>query len=135
MGSERRLNKRVNREIPMTFILIDKVKPGILDAPDALKIREGLLVDFSAAGVSMRTTELVDSWTPFFRSEDLLVGIQFKFPFEPRPVCAVTQVMWVKKIPPQKKYYLLGLKFTLINNLDLFKVRKYIIGASIKQKQ
>ncbi len=133
-GAERRLNKRISREIPMTFIVIDKVKPGILEAQDALAVREGLLVDFSATGVSMRTLELSEAWSSFFRSGDFLIGIQFRFPFEPRPVCAITQVMWIRKIPPQKKYYLVGLKFITINNLDLFKVRKHIIGESIKQK-
>jgi len=43
----------------MTFLVIDKTGSGILDAHDQLKIRDGILLDFSSTGVSMRTKDLL----------------------------------------------------------------------------
>jgi PilZ domain len=135
MGVERRLNNRVSQVLGANFLVIDKMTQNILDAQDTLKFREGSLVDFSSTGLSMKTWDILDRWVPFFKSGDLLIGIQFQFVFEARPICAITKVMWIKKIPPQKKHYLLGLKFVDISTLDLVKVRKYVIGNNTKNQK
>lgn len=132
MGVERRLNNRVIQILGANFLIIDKMTHSILDAQDILKFREGSLVDFSSTGLSMKTWDIMDRWVPFFKSGDLVIGIQFQFAFEARPVCAITKVMWIKKIPSQKKHYLLGLKFIDISTLDLVKVRKYVIGNNTR---
>ncbi len=135
MGIERRLNNRVSESLGVSFLIIDKMTQTILDAQDILKFRDGVLVDFSSTGVSMKTWDVVDRWLPFFKSGDLSIGIQFQFAFEARPIHAITKVMWIKKIPPQKKHYLLGLKFTDISTLDLVKVRKYVIGSNSRGRK
>jgi hypothetical protein len=135
MGIERRLNNRVIETLSMAFLLIDKTVAGVLDAQDVLKFRDGLVVDFSSTGISMKTWDLIDRWVPFLNSGDLLVGVQIQFADEARPVYAITKVMWVKKIPPQKKYFMLGLKFMNISTLDLVKVRKYVIGSNTQVKK
>lgn len=132
MGVERRLNNRVSQILGANFLIIDKMTHSMLDAQDILKFREGSLVDFSSTGLSMKTWDIMDRWVPFFKSGDLVIGIQFQFAFEARPVCAITKVMWIKKILPQKKHYLLGLKFIDISTLDLVKVRKYVIGNNTR---
>ncbi|MFH1063272.1 MAG: PilZ domain-containing protein [Candidatus Omnitrophota bacterium] len=135
MGLERRLNNRVSQMLSTKFLVIDKMTHSMLDAQDILKFRDGLLVDFSSTGLSMKTWDIIDRWVPFFKSGDLVIGIQFQFAFEARPICAITKVMWIKKIPPQKKQYLLGLRFLNISSLDLIKVRKYVIGNNTKIKK
>ena len=135
MALERRLNNRVSEMLNMNFIIIDKMTPSILAAQDILKFRDGLLVDFSSTGLSMKTGDIIDRWVPFFKSGNLVIGIQFQFAFEDRPICAITKVMWIKKISPQKKHYLLGLKFFDISTLDLVKVCKYVIGNNTKSRK
>ncbi|MBU1043765.1 MAG: PilZ domain-containing protein [Candidatus Omnitrophica bacterium] len=135
MGIERRLNNRVSQMLDINFLIMDKMTPNMLNAQDLLNFRAGLLVDFSSTGLSMKTWDIIDRWMPFLKSGDLTIGIQFQFAFEARPIYAITKVMWVKKIPPQKKEYLFGLKFTDISSTDLIKVRKYVIGNNKKSKK
>ncbi len=135
MGVERRLNNRVSQVLNTNFLIIDRMTHGMLDARDVLKFRDGQLVDFSSTGLSMKTWDIIDQWVPFLKSGDLVIGIQFQFAFEARPIHAITKVMWVKNILPRKKHYLIGLRFTDISTLDLIKVRKYVIGNNAKRKQ
>ena len=135
MGIERRLNNRVSQVLNTNFLIIDKMTHGMLDAQDVLKFRDGQLINFSSTGISMKTWDIIDRWVPFLKSGDLRIGIQFQFVFEARPICAITKVMWIRKITPQKKHYLLGLKFMDISTLDLIKVRKYVIGNNARNKK
>jgi hypothetical protein len=135
MGIERRLNNRVSQILNTNFLIIDKMPQNVLDAQDVLKLRDGSLVDFSSTGLSMKTWDIIDRWVPLFNSGVLLIAIRFQFAFEPRPICAITKVVWIKKIPLEKKQYLIGLKFIDISPLDLIKVRKYVIGNNARIKK
>ena len=131
-GSEHRQHQRVEKNLPVKYIVIDKTTPGILEPRELFIQRSGRLVDFSSTGMKMQTKDFQGKWVPFLRTAELMIGVMCTFGDDKNPVYAIAQVMWAKKVSAPQHAIQMGLKFVNISSYDLFKIRKHIISDKLK---
>jgi len=120
-GIEKRRYIRLKSVFPVEFQVLDQETNKAIT-----KWKQGFTNNISKGGICLSVNNLEDDITPHLIEKASLLGLSINIPLSQKPVKAVAQIAWLRKIKGAPvNQYLIGLMFTDIEESSLTRITRH----------